>query len=88
MIMNLVERRQRGLRRLLYCAIIIAFALVCCWVLSVHARGDDTSWYINFETYGDSYGGLPTDLILIMGVRPSALDGYDLFDWPKPQPPL
>jgi hypothetical protein len=85
---DIIERRQRGPRRRpsgACVAALVALAAVC--VPSAMARASDTSWYINFQTYVGYLGGVPTDLSLIMGVRPGALDGYEAFDWPKPPPP-
>ena len=80
-------RHQAPRHRLMRAAVIAAFAVASVAALSVPARAGDPLWYMNFETYLDHVGGLPTDLSLIMGVRADALDDYDLFDWPKPLPP-
>jgi len=83
------EKRQRELRRRRRCAVAAGvLVLVCSWALSTPARAGDALWYVSLETYQDYVGGTPTDLGLIMGVRPGAVDDHDLFDWPKPLPPL
>jgi hypothetical protein len=84
MMTNLTENRQRPLARALVAA---ALCVVFGWAACSQARASDASWYINFETYHDYVGGTPTDLCLVMGTRPGALDDHDLFDWPKPLPP-
>ena len=61
--------------------------LIVSCALSTPARAGDATWYLSFEAYQDYVGGTPTDLGLIMGVRPGAVDDYDLFDSPKPPPP-